>query len=159
MEASKITKILYSIGLVVFVFEYLVLSLNATYIFAQLLTENTRNLHPFFETFVINPIIGIIAIFVSILVIYLSVKRLAGVVKGNITLSIEATNIKTIRLRFIGITLILLGLLTKLGILLSIFLFATRDYAEMANMLSSLIPVGFIIFELSRLSEFEKLHA
>lgn len=148
IEASSFTKTIYLLGIAMVILSFL----GKVPFALQLLMQMDRNPN------VANPVIAIVSIISALGVLVFLGQRFINIARGRLKLSAIISNNKTLYVRNIGLALLSLGLTIALLTILSTFFVRGGGQVMVASYFSFAIPLGLVLFELSRMSEFENLN-
>lgn len=148
IEASLFTRIIYLFGLGLIILTFL-----AKVPFAlRLLSQIGRNQN------LVNPILAVVLIITAIVVVVTLGKRFLDIARGKLKLSAVISSKKTLYIRRIGLTLLSIGVSITLLVFISAFFIRGGGQMMIAAYFSFAIPLGLVLFELSRMKEFENLN-
>ena len=145
MTAGWYVKAMYLLGLVVIIYSFW----RKVEFALLLLSRMGKNPNT------INPILAIILIVTSLVVLVFLGMRCINIVRGKLELTAYVSNNWTLFLRMFGLVLLNAGVMITLLVLGSMCLVSGGGQILLAGYFSFSIPVGLVLFELSRLSEFE----
>ena len=148
IEASLFIRVIYLFGL-----GSIILAFLGKIPFAlQLLSQMGRNPN------VLNPVLAVVLIVTAIGVVVILGKRFLDIARGKLKLNAIISNLKTLYIRRIGLTLLSIGVSITLLMLISTFFIRGGGQIMIAAYFSFAIPLGLALFELSRMNGFENLN-
>lgn len=148
IEAGVFTRVIYLFGLGIIILAFL----GKVPFALQLLSQMGRNPN------VLNPVLAVVLIATAIGVVLILGKRFLDIVRGKLKLCAIISTKKTLYIRRSGLTLLSIGVIIILLILISTFFIRGGGQIMIAEYFSFAIPLGLVLFELSRMSEFENLN-
>ena len=145
VSASWYTKVMYLLGLAIIIFSFW-----GKVKFALLLLSRVgKNPND------INLVLAMVLIVTALAVLVFLGMRFIDIVRGKLKLTACVSNSWTLFQRMLGLVLLSTGVLVTLLVLGSTYFVAGGGQLLIAGYFSFTIPLGLVLFELSRLSEFE----
>lgn len=153
IKAGYYIKMVYLIGLASIIFSFL----QKVPFAIKLLSEMVKK--PNFT----DPALALLLISVALMVLIFLGSRFINIARGKINLNTFVYDNKSVYLRTFAIVLLSLGIVATALVYSNLLIlrgggqvFIHSDYLYLANSLSFAIPLGIVLFELSRLRGFEK---
>ncbi len=144
-ESGVYVRVIYSIGLALMILPFFKKIRYALQLFEQL--ERNPN--------IVNPVLAIVILVSTVLVIVFLGKRLLDIARGALKLKSTVSSKSTLALRYISIALLSCGVSITVLVFASLFLVRGGGQVLIAGSFYFTIPLGLVLFELSRLREFE----
>jgi len=145
LKAGAYVKAMYLLGLALIILSFLE---NVPYAL-MLLSQMGRNPN------IINPVLAIVLIAVAFIVLIFLGGRFLNIARGKIKLDAFIYDKGSMYLRVFGMVLLSLGVVVKLLVYGSMFIVRGGGQILIASSFTFAIPLGLVLFELSRLSGFE----
>lgn len=146
VRAGFYVKMMYLVGLAI-----VILSLLAKVPFAvKLLFQMGSNKN------IVNPVLAVVLLAVALIALIFLGGRFLNIARGKITLDSPVYSKSTMYLRVCGITLLSLGVVITVLVVVSTFIVRGGGQLLIASSFYFSVPLGLVLFELSRLIGFEQ---
>ncbi|MDZ7803160.1 hypothetical protein [Thiohalophilus sp.] len=145
LEAGAYVKSMYLLGLAIIILSFL----GKVPYALKLLSQMGGNPN------IINPVLAIVLIAVALIVLIFLGGRFLNIARGKIKLDAFIYGKSTVYLRVFGMVLLSLGVVVTVLVFGSMFIVRGGGQMLIARSFSFAIPLGLVLFELSRLSGFE----
>lgn len=147
VEASLYVKSIYIVSLALVILQFL----GKVPYAIKLLSQVGRNPN------IMNPIIAIVLLATAAVIVIFLGGRLVQLVQGKENLNVVITSNRSKQLRIFSLLLLSIGVFIKLSVFTSLFFIRGGGQIVIAHQFAFAIPLGLVLFELSRLIEFEKI--
>ncbi len=145
IKAGAYVKIMYLVGLAIIILSFL----GKVPYAIKLLSQMGRNPN------IVNPVLAIVLIAVALIVLVFLGGRFLNIARGKIKLDTIIYGKGAMYLRIFGMVLLSLGVVVTVLVFGSMFIVRGGGQILIASSFSFAIPLGLVLFELSRLSGFE----